>query len=214
MYGYLLENKQEYEAATKIFKNNFPKINTYVEQLATLGIKKGILGPNEAKIIWNRHILNCGIISNIIPEKTNIADIGSGAGLPGIVLAIARPDTKITLIEPLQKRTKWLHEMVEKLELTNVKIFTGTAQEANKQNQFDIVTTRAVAELKKLINLTFPLLKNGGQFLGIKGKNVNKEILAAKNKIATYGGKKTTILTLGEDILETPTTVVRIIVTK
>ncbi len=155
------------------FKESQSKIDRYAEILATRGIERGLIGPKEGDRIWDRHIANCIPFSTLIPQTASVADIGSGAGLPGIVLALARPDLAITLIEPLQRRVDFLNEVISELELP-VSVIRGKSESIKKS--FDIVTARAVAPLPKLLDISWHLVKAKGALLALKGENAQVEI--------------------------------------
>ncbi len=165
-----------------IIERYFPdtkRVRAYVDFLRTSGIERGLIGPHEGEIIWERHIFNCLPVTTLISGGASIFDIGSGAGLPGVVIAMARPDLKVTLIEPLERRVQFLKEATIGL---NIEIIHGRAEDVKKQS--DYVTARAVAPLEKLKKISWHLLKVGGSLLAIKGKsaliemeNVPKSIL-------------------------------------
>jgi len=141
------------------FGQNQGKIQAYATLLETIGIERGLIGPKEGDRIWERHIANCIPITTIIKDGVRLADIGSGAGLPGIVIALARPDLKVTLIEPLQRRVDFLNEVVNQLEIP-VEVVRGRAETVKKQ--FEVVTARAVAPLEKLIQISWHMIPRGG----------------------------------------------------
>ena len=150
------------------------ELRAFGELLATEGIKRGLIGPREGERIWERHILNCLPVTTLIPEGASVADIGSGAGLPGIVIAIARPDLAVTLIEPLQRRVDFLNEVAAKL--PNVTVIRGKA-ESVKGKKFDFVTARAVAPLEKLIEISKHLAPT---LLALKGESAAAEMVGVK----------------------------------
>lgn len=156
---------QDLVAATAIFGDRLPLAQRYVEHLATTGIERGLIGPREVPRLWARHVLNCAAVQEYIAEGASVADVGSGAGLPGLCLAIARPDLAITLIEPLERRVIWLHEVVEDLGLENVKILRSRAEQAIGQVDADVVTARAVSALVGLVDITLPILRGFPLFL-------------------------------------------------
>nr|WP_237686281.1 16S rRNA (guanine(527)-N(7))-methyltransferase RsmG [Arthrobacter jiangjiafuii] len=184
----------------------------YVEHLATSGMERGLLGPREVPRLWSRHVLNCAVVADLIDENAKVADVGSGAGLPGLCLAIARPDLQLTLIEPLERRVIWLNEVVADLGLDNVVVIRGRAEQVVADVNADVVTARAVSALSTLAGLTIPLLKGKGVVLAIKGRSAEEEIQKAAKVIRKLGGRNTSILTAGEGLLEEHTTVVRIAV--
>ena len=201
---------QDLIAATAIFGDRLPLAQRYVEHLATTGIERGLIGPREVPRLSARHVLNCAAVQEYIAEGASVADVGSGAGLPGLCLAIARPDLSITLIEPLERRVIWLHEVVEDLGLENVKILRSRAEQAIGQVDADVVTARAVSALVGLVDITLPILRGTGELLALKGRSAREEIKKAKKKLNRFGARETEILTAGEGLLDEPTTVVRV----
>lgn len=201
---------EETVAAQKIFGDRLDLAKRYVEHLATSGIERGLLGPREVPRLWSRHVLNCAVIEEVMDKDAEVADVGSGAGLPGLCLAIARPDLKLTLIEPLERRCIWLSEVIEDLGLTNVTVMRGRAEQMVDVVNARYVTARAVSALTNLAGLTIPLLHGQGELIAIKGRSAAEEIAKATKAIRKLGGKETEVLTVGETILAEPTTVVRI----
>ena len=155
------------------FKGREDQIQRYAELLKGAGIERGLIGPKEGDRIWERHIANCIPITTILPENVRLVDIGSGAGLPGIVIALARPDLKVTLVEPLQRRVDFLNEVVAELGIP-VEVIRGRAERVKKQ--FEIVTARAVAPLEKLINISWHMIPKGGSLMAMKGESAAEEI--------------------------------------
>lgn len=198
------------QAAQKVFGDRLPLAQRYVEHLATSGIERGLIGPREVPRLWERHVLNCAVVQELIEEGAKVADVGSGAGLPGLCLAIARPDLTLTLIEPLERRVIWLTEIVEDLGLENVDIMRSRAEQAVGYVEADYVTARAVSALVGLLDITLPILRGTGQLLALKGRTAAEEITKAKKKLNKYGARETEILLAGENLLEEPTTVVRV----
>lgn len=181
-----------------------------MDHLATTGIEWGLLGPREVPRLWGRHVLNCAVVARLLPEGSLVADVGSGAGLPGLCLALARPDCRFTLIEPLERRVAWLEMVIADLGLTNVEVVRGRSEQVADEIQVDIVTARAVSALKTLLPLTMPLLRSSGHLLAIKGRSAAEEITAAQKPLRKYGGGDPEIVTVGEGLLPEPTTVVRV----
>lgn len=183
----------------------------YAFNLGTHGEELGLIGPDEAQRLWSRHLLNCALLAPVIPaaglsgSRTTVADVGSGAGLPGLVLAIIRPDVDFTLIEPLARRTRWLTEQVEELGLSNVTVFTGRAEEFTPKRSFDVVTARAVKALKGLIPLLAPLVYPGGDLALLKGQRIDNEIDEAAAVFTRHGVTSVNSLTLGVGTVEEPT---------
>ena len=170
-------------AAAELFGDNLDKAIAYHESLASDGSIRGFIGPREVPRLWDRHILNCGVIGEAMDQGITVADIGSGAGLPGIPLAIARPDLKITLIEPLLKRSVYLNEVKEALGLDNVTVIRGRAEEKAVRKQVglvDVVTSRAVAPLGKLAGWSLPLTTIGGRMIAMKGSSVAEDSSSAR----------------------------------
>ena len=161
------------------FGENQGKIQAFATLLKTTGIEHGLIGPKEGDRIWERHIANCIPITTIIAKEVRLADIGSGAGLPGVVIALARPDLKVTLIEPLQRRVDFLTQVVAELELP-IKVVRGRAEAVKMQ--FEVVTARAVAPLEKLIQISWHMIPRGGRLLAIKGESAAEELAATKLK--------------------------------
>ena len=161
------------------FKGREDQIQRYAELLKGAGIERGLIGPKEGDRIWERHIANCIPITTILPENVRLVDIGSGAGLPGIVIALARPDLKVSLVEPLQRRVDFLNEVVAKLGIP-VEVIRGRAERVKKQ--FEIVTARAVAPLEKLINISWHMIPKGGSLMAMKGESAAEEIASTTLK--------------------------------
>ena len=161
------------------FKGGSDQIQAYAQILKTTGIERGLIGPKEGDRIWQRHVANCLPITTLIPQGVRVADIGSGAGLPGIVIALARPDLKVSLIEPLQRRVDFLNEVISELHLP-VEVIRGRAEIVKKQ--FEVVTARAVAPLEKLMQISWQMIPRGGCLLAIKGEQAEVELSTTKLK--------------------------------
>ena len=165
------------------FQEKGAEASRYAEILATWGIERGLIGPKEGEIIWERHIANCLPITTLLPEGASVLDIGSGAGLPGIVIALARPDLKVTLLEPLQRRVDFLNEVITELKL-DITVIRGRAESI--KGSFSVVTARAVAPLPKLLTVSWHLVAPGGAVMAMKGEAAAAELEEAKaslNKI-------------------------------
>lgn len=195
--------------AAAVFGDRLPVAEAYHHSLATVAAERGFIGPKEVERLWERHLLNCAVIAEAFAQGLKVADIGSGAGLPGIPLAIARPDLHITLIEPLLKRSTYLTEVVSELGLENVNVVRGRAEE-QKKALFDVVTSRAVAPLGKLAGWSLPLVKPGGEMIAMKGESVGEELERDAREIARAKGTNPEIFTVGEAVLGQPTTLIRI----
>lgn len=175
------------ESARGAFPSDrWPLIERYVDLLATAGVERGLIGPREAPRLWERHVLNCAAVGEAIPPSSTVADLGSGAGLPGVVLAIARRDLDVTLVEPLLRRTVFLDEVVAELGLTNVLVHRGRAEELHGKQQFDIVTARALAPLDRLVGWAMPLVGRDGALLAMKGSSAATEIAEARKALRRF----------------------------
>lgn len=205
-------------AAVTLFGDRLDVAAAYAELLATDGVLRGLIGPREAPRIWDRHLLNCAAVAERIPTDATVLDVGSGAGLPGLVLAIARPDLTVTLIEPLARRTSFLIEVVERLGLTRtVRVFRGRADEAatgssgREPISGDVVTSRAVAPLDRLAAWSLPLAVRGGRLLALKGSSAATEIEEHADVVARLGGGEPALHLCGVGVIDPPTTVVEIV---
>ncbi len=156
--------------------------------LAGDGVVRGLIGPREVPRLWERHLLNCAAVAEVVDDHRSVADVGSGAGLPGIVLAIVRPDLTVSLIEPLLRRTTFLDEVVETLGLGDrVEVLRGRAEELHGRRQFDVVTSRAVAPVEKLLSWCAPLVRPGGEVVAMKGSSVADDVSAAGPALVRLG---------------------------
>lgn len=193
--------------AALVFGDQLALARQFTLNLATHGEELGLIGPLELPRLWSRHILNCGIVAPLLAGR--VGDVGSGAGLPGLVLAIARPDVEFVLIEPMERRTAWLNDQVAELSLDNVTVVRDRAEDVRRDVLLDQVTARAVSALKKLIPMTAPLVKPGGELVLMKGAGAAQEIEAAAKQIRAYKLRDVEVLTLGEGVLDEVTRVVR-----
>ncbi len=162
----------------RYFPERVDEIQAFAHFLATAGIERGLIGPREGERIWDRHIFNCLPVTQLLPEGTTLFDIGSGAGLPGIVIALARPDIQVTLIEPLERRVEFLKEATIGL---NIEVIRGRAQDVKKSAHY--VTARAVAPLEKLKKMSWHMVKTGGALLAMKGESAAAEMVGVKNAV-------------------------------
>ena len=197
---------RETPGAVEHFGDDLKTINRYIDLLATWGIERGLIGPREAPRLWDRHVLNCAVVTPRIPSAASVADVGSGAGLPGLVWAIARPDLTVTLIEPLLRRTTFLTEVIDELALANVTVIRGRADEVAQV--FDVVTARAVADLGKLGSWCLPLVRPGGVLLALKGESASTEVEMWTQALRVDGATDIVVTSYGA--VETPTTVVEV----
>ncbi|HYH12952.1 MAG TPA: 16S rRNA (guanine(527)-N(7))-methyltransferase RsmG [Thermomicrobiales bacterium] len=196
--------------AVELFGDRIELARTFTAALAQEGEERGLIGPLELPRLWTRHILNSAIAAPLFSGA--VADIGSGAGLPGIVLAIARPDVRWTLIEPMERRVTWLNEQVASLALANVEVVRARAEEVRRTEGFDVVTARAVSALRTLIPITAPLVRDGGELTLLKGMNAANEIEAAQKQIKKFRLSDVRVEVLGEGVLPETTRVVRAVV--
>jgi 16S rRNA (guanine527-N7)-methyltransferase len=202
-------------AARRLFGDRLPLAEAYANLLATDGVARGLIGPREAPRIWARHLLNCAAIAELIPIGSSITDVGSGAGLPGMVLAVARPDLTVVLVEPLARRTAFLAEAVATLGLAGtVTVLRARAEECVEGPlavaPADVVTARAVAPLDRLAGWCLPLVAIGGRLLALKGATAAEEVAAHRAAVGRLGGAMPVVRLCGIDVVDPPTTVVEI----
>ena len=167
-----------HELLGRYFPERQDEIQAFAHFLTTAGIERGLIGPREGERIWDRHIFNCLPVTQLLPEGTTLFDIGSGAGLPGIVIALARPDIQVTLIEPLERRVEFLKEATVGLD---IEVIRGRAQDVKKSAHY--VTARAVAPLEKLKKMSWHMVKTGGALLAMKGESAAAEMVGVKNAV-------------------------------
>ena len=198
-------------AAADIFGPQLDLARAYTDRLAQDSETFGLLGPRELPRIWDRHVINSALLAELVPAGSKVADIGSGAGLPGIPMAIAKPDAHFTLIEPMERRSGWLQQVVKDLGIKNVEVLRARAEDVQRTD-FDIATARAVAALDKLLKLLTPLIRGseGKTVLAMKGSRAPEEILDAKKRLELLGFDVPEIITLGEGRAPETATVVRI----
>ena len=204
--GVLVE--PEPSVAAELFGDRIDLARRFTHNLAVHGEELGLIGPLELPRLWTRHILNSAIIAPLL-QPGMVGDIGSGAGLPGLVLAIARPDVDFVLIEPMERRVAWLQSQADELGLANVAVVRGRAEEVRLSPLLDQVTARAVSALRTLIPLTAPLVKTGGQLVLMKGAGAAAEVEAAAKVIRKFHLTDVEVLVLGENTLSEVTRVVR-----
>lgn len=165
----------------------------FAELLAEHGEERGLIGPRELSRLWGRHVLNSAAVEKFLPNSGAVADIGSGAGLPGVVLALMRPELEVHLVEPMERRVTWLYEVVDELDLDNITVHRARAEELHHRLRFDAVTARAVASMTKLVPMTLPLVAPGGALLAQKGRRASEEVAKAKKVLRSHGAAGTTI---------------------
>jgi 16S rRNA (guanine527-N7)-methyltransferase len=196
--------------AATLFGSRLDRAQRYAEILAGAGVERGLLGPREVDRLWDRHILNSAAIAELLETGERVADIGSGAGLPGIPLALARPDLLVTLIEPLLRRSEFLREVVDELGL-DMTIVRGRAEDLSVRQQvgeMDAVVSRAVASLDKLTKWSMPLLRLDGRMAAIKGERAEQEIREHRRVMASLGAVDVRVMRCGADYLDPPATAV------
>ena len=196
--------------ATTVFGDRLDTAVRYAQILAGAGVERGLIGPREADRLWERHLLNSAALAELLDSGHQIADIGSGAGLPGIPLALARPDLRVTLIEPLLRRSDFLEEVVEDLSV-DIAVVRGRAEELavrQRVGEMDAVVSRAVASLDKLTKWSMPLLRPGGRMLALKGQRAADEVEEHRRVMAALGAVDVRVVTCGGDYLNPPATVV------
>lgn len=202
------EIEPEPAVAAELFGDRIELARRFTNDLARHGEELGLIGPLEIPRLWTRHILNSALLAPLI-KPGRVGDIGSGAGLPGLVLAIARPDAQFILIEPMERRVDWLRREAASLGLDNVEVVRARAEDAKLSPWLDQATARAVSALSKLIPLTVPLVRSGGELLLLKGASVEKELEAAAKAIRRARLTDVEVLTLGEGLVPEVTRVFR-----
>lgn len=197
----------KHEVLAQSYPDAMTLLESYHHWLATAGIERGLIGPREVERLWDRHIANCAVVEELIPAGSLVYDVGSGAGLPGLVLSIVRPDLRVGLIEPLLRRANFLTEVINDLALSDrVSVYRDRAEQV-KLSKADVVTARAVAPLSKLLQWTLPLTRTGGLILAMKGTAAQDEIVEAKSVL---NGRSAQIVMCGQGIVDPQTTVVRV----
>jgi 16S rRNA (guanine527-N7)-methyltransferase len=190
--------------------DRLPLAERYADLLATEGVVRGLIGPRAAPRLWDRHLLNSAVLGEAVPAGASVCDIGTGAGLPGLVLAIARPDLRVTLVEPLLRRTTFLDEVVAELGLDHVKVVRGRAEELHSKATFDVVTSRAVAPLERLMGWSMPLVAPTGALVAMKGRSVHEEISEASDFLHKWRCGVPEVFEVGKGVVDPATTVVRV----
>ena len=187
-----------------------PAAVQFAELLAAVGIERGLIGPREVDRLWDRHLLNSAVVGEHIPHGARVIDVGSGAGLPGVPLCLARPDLDVTMLEPMARRVAWLEEVIDTLSLS-ARVVRGRAEEPAIKQQLagaDVVTARAVAPLARLWTWSAPLLRQGGLLVALKGESAEAEVARDGAEVRRAGGSMPDVGRCGVDVLEVPTTVI------
>jgi 16S rRNA (guanine527-N7)-methyltransferase len=198
------------DAAHRVFGGRVELAERYAAVLAGAGVERGLIGPREVDRIWDRHVLNSAALGELMTAGERVVDIGSGAGLPGIPLSLARPDVDVTLVEPLLRRSEFLREVVAELGLA-VTVIRGRAEDPAVMTQAggaDVVTSRAVAPLDKLVSWSLPLLRVGGRMLALKGQRAPAEVAEHRRVMTAIGARDVRVVECGADYLNPPVTVV------
>lgn len=197
------------ESATRVFGVRADRAEAFAEILSVEGVLRGLIGPREPARLWSRHIMNSAVIGEAIGEGLRVTDIGTGAGFPGIPLAIARPDLEVILVEPLLRRTTFLDEVVDRLELANVTVLRGRAEEKPiiiEAGEADVVTSRAVAPLDRLARWSAPLIRVGGRLIALKGQTARDEIAEYGDAAAQVGLAELSVREAGVGVIDPPST--------
>lgn len=200
--------EQEPPEAAELFGPHIDRARRFADDLGRRGEELGLIGPLEPARLWTRHIINSALVAPLLRPGL-VGDVGSGAGLPGIVLAIARPDVEFVLIEPMERRVAWLEEQVISLKLENVRVERARAEDVAQKYVLDQVTARAVSAFAKLIPLTVPMVRTGGELVLMKGANAEREVEAASKAIRRYHLEDVEVLVLGEGVASETTRVIR-----
>ena len=203
----MIEIEQEPAAAAEIFGDRIEVARQFADALGKHGEERGLIGPLEPPRLWSRHILNSAVIAPLFSGR--VGDVGSGAGLPGLVLAIARPDVEWVLIEPMERRVAWLSEQAAALKLDNVEVLRARAEDWKRGPVLDAVTARAVSALRTLVPITAPLVRDGGELILLKGTSATNEIEAAEKQLRKFKVKNPRVEIVGEGLLPEPSRVIR-----
>jgi 16S rRNA (guanine527-N7)-methyltransferase len=198
-------------AVAALFGDRAATARRFRDHLAGTAVQRGLIGPREVPRLWERHILNCASIGELVPVSATLADVGSGAGLPGLAVAIARPDVRVTLVEPLQRRVTWLLEVVDDLALPNVTVVRARAEELRGDLTVEVATARAVAALPVLAGWCLPLVVPGGRLLAVKGQSAVEELAASEDALRGLGATGWSVHRCGVGVLEQPTVVVEVV---
>jgi 16S rRNA (guanine527-N7)-methyltransferase len=198
--------------AAEIFGDQLPAAERYVDLLAGVGVERGLIGPRETDRLWDRHLLNCAVVADAIPAEATVVDVGTGAGLPGIPLALARPDLRVVLLEPMERRCVFLREVIAALGLDRrMSVLRGRAPDAGLGRdglRWDIAVARAVAPLERLGGMLLPVVRPGGVMLAMRGSRVDEELAEARDGLGAQGWREVQVLLCGKERLTEPTRLV------
>jgi 16S rRNA (guanine527-N7)-methyltransferase len=195
--------------AAEIFGPALKTAEQYAALLAGPAVQRGLLGPGEAARLWDRHLINCAVVAELVPAPCSLIDLGSGPGLPGIVFAMLLPDLSVTLLEPMARRVTFLQECVAELGLANAEVVRGRAEDMTGQLTADVVVARAVAPMDKLAGLALGLVKPGGLVLAIKGASAEDEVSRARSELRRLGARDVEVTSVGSGKVDPAATVVR-----
>jgi 16S rRNA (guanine527-N7)-methyltransferase len=193
-----------------VFSDRVDLARRFAHHLQTSAAERGLIGPREAARVWERHILNCAMVGELIAPRAHVIDVGSGAGLPGVVVALARPDLSVTLVEPLLRRATWLEEVLQDLGIDGVRVVRARAEDLQGRVTADAATARAVAALPVLAAWCLPLVAEGGWLYAIKGESAASELEQSRPDLVALGARRIELRVVGEDVLATPTRVVAV----
>lgn len=193
-----------------MFGARLPSAVAYAAMLAGPGVERGLIGPREVPRLWERHLLNSAAVAELVPRPSHLIDLGSGAGLPGVVLALLLPDVRVTLLEPMLRRAVFLEECVRELDLGNARVTRARAEECAGRLAADVVTARAVAPLDRLARLAFGLVRPGGLVLAMKGARASEELEAARLTLSRLGARSVGLVRAGGGKVDPAATVVRL----
>ncbi len=196
------------EEARVQFGDRFGLAEQYAALLSSTGVDHGLIGPREVPRLWTRHLLNCAVVGELIPHGSRVVDVGSGAGLPGIPLALARPDLTVILVEPLLRRVRWLATAIDELGLSGVTVHRGRAEDLPPSEASEVVTARAVARLARLGAWCAPAVLPGGRLLALKGSTAQTELDEDRAALARVGFDEAAVRTVGHGVVDPPTIVV------
>ena len=200
------------DEAVDVFGIALDTARAFADILATDGVTRGLIGPRETPRLWERHLVNCALVAEFVPDQGELVDIGSGAGLPGVVLAMLKPGLRVVLLEPLLRRSVFLEECVTRLGLANATVVRARAEEMAGVIEADVATARAVAPLGRLAGWAAGVLRPGGQILAIKGQTAEEELAAARPVLSRLGARKAEVLRVGHGRVISATTVVRVVI--
>lgn len=198
------------EVAKRVFTADPDRARRFARLLATEGVERGLIGPREVDRLWDRHLLNCAVLETGIAPDSRVCDVGSGAGLPGIVISLVRPDLRVVLLEPLLRRWTFLSEVIEALDLGD-RVTAVRSRAEEHDGRYEVVTARAVAPMERLVSLCLPLCLPGGVLLAMKGQRVAAELAAAEPELRRRHVRSWSVEQYGDGVVDPPTTVVRVV---